>query len=103
MSEKFYTKITHKITITVKEVQGVCSAGLKVGDKIVVKVPRIDVRETDNICINGLNSLIPYLRQWSTEPFPPNARSIVCCSDPGPQNGGLGHVLFEIKSEKIGG
>lgn len=101
MSERFYVAMTHRITVTVKEIEGVCTAGLKVGDKIVIRVPRIDVRATDNLCMNALSALMPYIRQWSTEPFPPNARSFVCCPDPGPGKGGRGHVLFEIRSERI--
>jgi len=101
MTKDHYTKMTHKITVTVAEIQGVCTAGFKAGDKIVIRMPRIDVRETDNLCMNALSALMPYVRQWSTEPFPPNARSIVCCPDPGPEKGGRGHVFFHIQSERI--
>jgi uncharacterized repeat protein (TIGR04076 family) len=103
MSHKPYVAVTHRITISVKEIEGICTAGLKVGDKIVIRVPRIDVRETDNLCMNALSALMPYLRQWSTEPYPPNARPFVSCPDPGPKKGGKGHVLFQITSERIKG
>jgi uncharacterized repeat protein (TIGR04076 family) len=101
MSSKPYVAVTHRITISVKEIEGICTAGLKVGDKIVIRVPKIDVRETDNLCMNALSALMPYLRQWSTEPYPLNARPFVSCPDPGPQKGGRGHVLFQITSERI--
>ena len=32
---------THKITATVVDKEGGCTAGLKVGDKVVFRVPRI--------------------------------------------------------------
>ena len=96
-----HTPNTHKITITVTEIEGTCSAGFKVGDKIVIKRPRICLNETDNLCINALSAMMPYIRQWSSEPFPPNARSIIHCPDAGPMRGGHGSVIFKIKSEKL--
>jgi len=72
----------------VTEIQGRCFAGLKVGDKIVIRVPIIDVRESDNICMNAFSAMMPYIRQWSMEPFPLTARVDVCCPDPGPEKGG---------------
>ena len=94
MAENIYVAITHKITITVTEIQGRCFAGLKVGDKIVIRAPIIDVRESDNICMNAFSAMMPYIRQWLMEPFPLTARVDVCCPDPGPEKGGRGHVGF---------
>ena len=88
-----------KITVTVKEVQGICTAGLRIGDRIVIRVPRIDVRETDSLCLGALSALMPYVRQWSSEPVPHNARSFISCPDPGPDKGGRGHVLFHIETD----
>ena len=102
-SGKFYTKVTHKITITTKEVKGVCVAGFKPGHKITVKVPRVILDETDTVCVNAMSSIMPYIRQFSTEPLPPNARNFVACSDPGPGRGGHGNVLFEITHTRIDG
>lgn len=96
------TKSSHEIMVTVIEVQGTCSAGLKAGDKMVIRMPRIDVKRSDDMCISALGSLMPFIRQWSTEPFPPNARSTICCPDPGPKRGGKGHVFFQIQSLEIG-
>jgi hypothetical protein len=53
--------------------------------------------------MNALSAMMPYIRQWSMEPFPPTAREFVSCPDPGPEKGGRGHVFFHIKSEKIKG
>jgi uncharacterized repeat protein (TIGR04076 family) len=103
MDPKANDRATNKITVTVIEKEGICSAGLKVGDKIVFRVPRIDVRETDNLCMNALSCLMPYVRQWSTSPIPANARPYICCSDPGPNKGGRGHVIFEIQSTPLEG
>ena len=88
-----------KIVVTVISVEGVCSAGLKVGDRMVISPPKIDTSLSDNMCLNGLSSLMPFLRQWSTPEVPRNARSVICCPDPGPENKGRGHVLFEIEKE----
>jgi uncharacterized repeat protein (TIGR04076 family) len=102
MAKEKFLGATHKVTATVVEKEGVCSAGMKVGDKIVFRVPRIDLRETtDNLCMNALNCLTPYVRQWSTAPLPQNARPYVCCSDPGPGKGGKGHVVFHLEHESL--
>ena len=96
-----FSGATHKVTATVVEKEGVCSAGLKVGDKIVFRVPRIDLRETDKICMNAVVCLVSYVRQWSTAPLPQNARPYVCCSDPGPGKGGKGHVIFKLEQQSL--
>jgi uncharacterized repeat protein (TIGR04076 family) len=101
MATNEFPGATHKVTATVVEKEGICSAGLKVGDKIVFRVPRIDLRETDNICMNAVNCLMPYVRQWSTAPLPQNAREYVCCSDPGPGKGGKGHVTFRLQQQSL--
>lgn len=101
MAKEKFPMATHKITATVVDKEGVCTAGLKVGDKVVFRVPRIDLKETTSICMNALNCLMPYVRQWSTSPLPPNARPFVCCSDPGPGKGGKGHVTFELTHEPL--
>lgn len=101
MAKEKFLGATHKVTATVVEKEGVCTAGLKVGDKIVFRIPRIDLKETQTLCMNALNCLMPYVRQWSTAPLPQNARPYVCCSDPGPGKGGKGHVTFHLEQEKL--
>ena len=101
MAEETFLGATHRVIATVVEKEGICSAGLKVGDKIVFRVPRVDLKETDAICMNALNCLMPYVRQWSTAPLPQNARPHVCCSDPGPGKGGKGHVVFHLEQQPL--
>lgn len=101
MAKEKFLGATHKVTATVLEVEGVCSAGLKAGNRIVFRVPRIDLKETDGLCMNAVNCLLPYVRQWTTAPLPRNARPFVCCSDPGPGKGGMGHVTFELTHEPL--
>lgn len=93
---------TYKIIVRVKEVRGTCTAGLKVGDRMTIRCPGVDLKETDGICINALSALMPFLRQHSLDPLPSNARFRTVCPDPGPEKGGRGSVLFEISREKIG-
>ncbi|MBI5445261.1 MAG: TIGR04076 family protein [Deltaproteobacteria bacterium] len=101
MAKNEFPGATHKVTATVVEKEGICMAGLKVGDKIVFRIPRIDLRETDGLCMNALACLTPYVRQWSTAPLPQNARPYICCSDPGPEKGGHGHLVFRLEQEPL--
>ena len=90
--------MSREIVIEVKEVIGRCNAGYKVGEKIVLKLPNVDLDKTDRICMGALNSLQPYIRQFSGESvLPSNARSIIHCPDPGPGKGGKGSVIFRIR------
>ena len=87
-----------EIIIEVKDVFGHCNAGYKVGEKIVLSLPLVDLVQTDRICLGALNSLIPYVRQFSeVGDLPANARSVIHCPDPGPEKGGKGSVIFRIK------
>lgn len=90
-----------EIIIKVKEVSGHCNAGYKVGEKIVLRLPLVDLAKTDRICLGALNSLIPYVRQFdSVSELPSNARPLIRCPDPGPEKGGKGSVIFRI-SRKV--
>jgi uncharacterized repeat protein (TIGR04076 family) len=93
--------MAYRIIVTAVSVEGICSAGIKKGDRLTVVNPGVDLSRTDRICINALSSLMPFLRQFSIDPLPENARTIVGCPDPGPEHRGRGHVLFEITREKI--
>lgn len=86
-----------EVVVTVHSVEGICTAGMKVGDRIVLRGPRIKTAETDNLCVNALSALAPYLRQWGSKPVAPTARPYVCCPDPGPGKGGRGHVIFHLQ------
>lgn len=93
--------MAYRITVTAVSVEGICSAGIKKGDQLTIVNPGVDLSRTDRICINALSALMPFLRQFSTNPLADNARTRVGCPDPGPELGGRGHVLFEISREKI--
>ena len=92
----------YRITVTAKEVNGLCQAGLKTGDRVSVVVPRVELKNTDKICINAISALMPFLRQFTSDSLDYNARVHVSCPDPGPGRGGHGNVLFEITREFIG-
>lgn len=105
----------YRIRVEVVKVMGICHAGFKKGDKIVVNRPRIDMKETDRICIYALQSLIPFIVAKSSEIVP--SRSLhgkagdpildithIRCPDPGKcYGGGSGSVIFKILREKRGG
>lgn len=85
-----------------------CSAGLKVGDKIVFN-PFLDPQETT--CALCPRALIPVLIAlhpiWerSIEGIDPNDSAfgqIAGCLDPGLEAGGLGHVDFKLYAEEVG-
>jgi len=99
MEEKYAPNVG-EVVITVHSVEGVCTAGMKVGDKIVLRGPRIKMAETDNLCMNALAALSPYIRQWGSKPAAPTARPYVCCPDPGPGKGGMGHVIFHLQGRE---
>ncbi len=92
----------YRITATVKEVKGLCQAGLRPGDRVSMVLPRVDLENTNKICVNAMSALMPFLRQFSSEQLPYNARAFVSCPDPGPNKGGHGNVLFEVTRKSIG-
>lgn len=50
----------HRLVLTVKEVRGHCPVH-KIGDRIVVESPQIDVGRTDALCIHALGSMLTML------------------------------------------
>ena len=96
----------HRLVLTVKEVRGHCQVH-KVGDKIVVEVPKIDVANTDTLCINALGSmlsmLVPLSRGVSFKDLGLAIQEgnvgCVQCLDPGPPYTAGGTVIFEIRRE----
>jgi len=48
------------LVIEVVEIKGKCPVH-KVGDKIVIDGPKIDLKRTDNICIHALSSILHYV------------------------------------------
>ena len=92
----------YRIIVTAKEVHGLCQAGLKPGDRMSIIVPRVDLENTDRICVNAVSALMPFIRQFTDENLAYNARAFITCPDPGPKRGGHGNVLFEVTRELIG-
>ena len=96
----------HRLVLTVKEVRGHCPVH-KVGDKIVVEVPKIDVANTDILCVNALGSmlsmLVPLSRGVSFKDLGLAVKEgnvgYVQCLDPGPPYTAGGTVIFEIQRE----
>ena len=48
------------LVIEVAKIEGECPVH-KVGDKIVIDGPKIDLKRTDNICIHALSSILHYV------------------------------------------
>jgi uncharacterized repeat protein (TIGR04076 family) len=96
----------YRLVLTVKEVRGRCPVH-KVGDRIVVKVPKIDTANTDALCVHALGSMLSMLtalaRGVSFKDLGLAAKEgnvgYVQCLDPGPPYTAGGTVLFEIKRE----
>jgi uncharacterized repeat protein (TIGR04076 family) len=96
----------HRLVLTVKEVRGHCPVH-KVGDRIVVEVPKIDTANTDSLCVNALGSmlsmLIPLSRGVSFKDLGLAVQEgnlgYVQCLDPGPPYTAGGTVIFEIRRE----
>ncbi len=92
-----------KLVITVKEIVGKCPV-YNPGDKIVLDNGyKINLLETDNICMHSLASIIPYhvALYHGVDPqaiglSKKGAFAYVQCLDPCKYTGG-GTVIFEIK------
>ena len=96
----------HRLVLTVREVRGSCPVH-KVGDRIVVEVPKIDTANTDTLCVHALGSmlseLVPLARGASFKDLGLAIQEgnvgYVQCLDPGPPYTAGGTVIFEIKRE----
>jgi uncharacterized repeat protein (TIGR04076 family) len=97
----------HRLVLTVKEVRGHCPVH-KLGDKIVVDLPKIDVANTDVLCVHAfgsmLSELVPLARGVSFKDLGLAVKEegnvgYVQCLDPGPPYTAGGTVIFEIKRE----
>jgi uncharacterized repeat protein (TIGR04076 family) len=105
----------YKIRAVVKEVEGVCHAGYRPGHRITFERPRVNLRETDHICMWAFQALLPFVATQSSEIANSYSRvhkqgdsmltvHAVRCPDPGPTYagyGGAGSVLFELVREEI--
>jgi len=90
-----------KLIITVVEIKGKCPV-FKVGDKIVIEGPKVNLKETDAICTHAFASFLPYivaLRKGikaSEVGLGKGEKAYVQCLDPGPPYTNGGTVIFEI-------
>lgn len=91
------------LVVTAKEVKGHCSAGLKAGDKMVLKGANIALNETDKICGFAFANLYPVIFAarlgHDLKDLGLTTRTVQCI-DPGPPYSEGGSVLFEIRAVK---
>ncbi len=97
---KRVAEVSRDVEIVAKEVRGVCSAGIKPGDRIVIRGPNISTEESGPICGYAFSNIYPTVfavrlganldemglfgRLWQ-------------CVDPGPPHTAGGTVLFEVR------
>jgi len=93
------------LIIEVVEIRGTCPVH-KIGDRIVVEGPRIDLGRTDNVCIHALPSLLHYvvaLREGvdpKTLGLSTDGRNAyIQCLDPGRPYTEGGTVIFKCYRE----
>ena len=92
-----------KLIIKVKEIKGNCPV-YKLGDRIVLDNGyRINLNETNNICMHSLSSIIPYYNALYRGIKPEELglsrdgkKAYIQCLDPCEYTGG-GTVIFEIE------
>jgi uncharacterized repeat protein (TIGR04076 family) len=93
----------NRLVITVKEIKGSCPV-YEVGDKIVLDEGyRLNMKETDNVCMHSLSSIMPYYVALYGGVNPKElglskdgGKAHVQCLDPCDYTGG-GTVIFEIE------
>jgi uncharacterized repeat protein (TIGR04076 family) len=91
-----------KLVISVKEIHGNCAVH-KLGEKIVIHGPEIDLKQTDKICIHALTPILHYAVAL-TEGVSPEQLGLskegesayIHCPDPGEPYTRGGRVVFEI-------
>ena len=89
------------LIITAKEVKGHCSAGINVGDKIVLRGATVSLCESDKICGFAFANIYPVVfaaRLGKDLKELGLTKRVVQCIDPGPPYGEGGTVLFEIRA-----
>lgn len=94
-----------KLIIRVKEIRGNCPV-FKKGDKIVIDGPKIDLTESDAVCIHALTNLATVLvaLREGVSPYKiglakneKDKKAYYQCFDPGPPYTNGGTVLFEVE------
>ncbi len=90
-----------RLEIRVIEIRGKCPV-FRVGDRIVIEGPEINLRETDAVCTHAFASLLPYIVALRKGIKPSQLglgrgeKAYVQCLDPGPPYTDGGTVIFEI-------
>ena len=90
-----------KLIIEAIKIKGKCPV-FKVGYKMTIKGPKIDLEETDAICTHAFASLLPYIVALRKGVKPSEIglgkgeKAYVQCLDPGPPYTEGGTVIFEI-------
>ncbi|MCF8084773.1 MAG: TIGR04076 family protein [Deltaproteobacteria bacterium] len=93
----------NKLRITVKEIRGTCPVYRK-GDRIVLDEGyRLNLEETDHVCMHSLSAIMPYYVALYNDVDPrklgvsrDGKKACVQCLDPCAYTGG-GTVIFEIE------
>lgn len=94
-----------KLIIEVAEIEGKCPV-YQMGDRIILDDGyKVNLKETDNICMHSLSSLLPYYNSLSKGVSPrelglakEGKDAYVQCLDPKKYTGG-GTVTFKISRE----
>ncbi len=93
----------NKLIIIIKQIKGHCPV-YKINDKIILDEGyKINLKETDNVCLHSLSSIIPYHIALYNDVDPKKIglskdgkKAYVQCLDPCNYTGG-GTVIFEIE------
>ncbi|USS41134.1 TIGR04076 family protein [Thermococcus aggregans] len=89
------------LIIRAVKIKGKCPV-FRVGDKIVIEGPKVNLEETDAICTHAFASFLPYIVALRKGVKPSEIglgkeeRAYVQCLDPGPPYTDGGTVIFEI-------
>ena len=97
-----------RLLITVKEIKGICPV-YRIGDRIILDEGyRLNLEETDSVCMHSLSSIMPYYVALYRGVDPKELglskdgkKAYVQCLDPCDHTGG-GTVIFEIEKDEGG-
>ncbi|ACS91009.1 TIGR04076 family protein [Thermococcus sibiricus] len=90
-----------KLVIKIIKIRGKCPV-FKVGDKITIEGPKINLEETNAICTHAFASFLPYIVALRKGVKPSEIglgsgeKAYVQCLDPGPPYTEGGTVIFEM-------
>jgi uncharacterized repeat protein (TIGR04076 family) len=96
------------LEITVHEIRGKCPV-YKIGDKMIIDDPKIDLRKSDALCIHALSTLLHYalalehgadpVKLGLTKPDDKDSAYVQCVDPWKPYTNG-GTVIFRIRKVK---